>query len=244
MASDSLSLRLDAGTRARLDRLAQQRGTKVSELLREAVAVALGDRPATAPGTDATAVPEYLTVVQRHTLALLHQVLGHLAPEDADEHRHRAEALQQGFVGAYGEEFTGIREELPLAECVLVEEILGMFEQLHHAVTRLGEDAADLDEETRDVLEFGGFDYQVPREGRMAGYVRHLLAGGLWGKPLADQVARHDRGNSHSPRLGRYQAMLDTYKIVTERRRVTHRQSSRLYEFTVEELREIAVAAG
>lgn len=66
-------------------------------------------------------------------------------------------------------------------------------------------------------LRYSGLDYNDPREGRFASYVRYLLDRGRW-TDLADDVKEADGGNSHSPRFGVYLRMLAVWLNLRKRK--------------------------
>ena len=75
----------------------------------------------------------------------------------------------------------------------------------------------------------------------MLGYARSLFEAGKWTE-LADDFRNADGGNSHSPRIGVYQRMLDAYGPMREQmfRDVTRPSG---YSLTAAELTELADAA-
>ena len=212
----TLTLRVDDATRDALESMAAGRDATVSDLLRDAIRTLLGREsdPASAP-----TVPQSLTLVQRRTLALQHEILAELTnepdPYEFDErlpyHRERAEVLYRGYTGEYGDEFS-LDPEMARTECRLVWDLLDMFRVVRASIERLSEtDRVSLGEDVILALRFRGFDGNDEREGAMLSYSRHLLRSGRW-TDLLPQFAENDNGNSHWPTLGTYLRMLAVYK--------------------------------
>jgi uncharacterized protein len=238
----TITLRVEDGTRADLERLAQARETSVSELLRDAIADLLGTRRDLA-GEEA---PRSMTMVDRRVLALLHEVLDRVDPDgDAGDHRRQVEALESGFTSEYSYEFGGLRPELPMAESTLVHDVLEMFSVLERNTERLGDRVdAELGDRARGTLEFAGFDFNHARESRLAEYAEHLIATDRWTEMAYHFDAQHERGNSHWQMLDRYQRMLTAYRAVVTRKKATAGVlSADVYNFDIADLREILAAA-
>ena len=85
-----------------------------------------------------------------------------------------------------------------------------MFGVLRASYEDLPEDEkAEVDE--RDISP-QGFDYNDMEEGRLAGYVKHLLADKRY-EELAEPLRKYsDGGNSHGPRLEMYRRMLHCFR--------------------------------
>jgi hypothetical protein len=79
------------------------------------------------------------------------------------------------------------------------------------ALGRLDADAvAELGDDAR-LLEFGGFDYQKPRESRLAEFAEHLIDDERWtslAHHFGDRPGEPECPNSHTPTVERYQRML------------------------------------
>lgn len=233
----TITLRVEDGTRADLERLAQARETSVSELLRDAIADLLGTRRDLA-GEE---TPRSMTMVDRRVLALLHEVLDRVDP--AGDHRRQVEALESGFTSEYSYAFGGLRPELPMTESTLVHDILEMFSVLERNTQRLG-DRVELGDRARGTLEFAGFDFNHARESRLAEYAEHLIDTGRWTEMAHHFDDQHERGNSHWQMLDRYQRMLTAYRAVVTRKKATAGVlSADIYNFDIADLREILTAA-
>lgn len=163
--------------------------------------------------------PRSMSLIQRRTLALLHEILA-LLKDDEDNsayHHRRIQVLQNGFTAEYGNEFTAVGPELTPSDCSLVWDILGMFSVLESSVTRLSPDeVAELGEDGGHALSFRGFDGNDARESRMLDYVQHLIDTRRWTN-LADHLRdAQERGNSHMPMLAAYLRMPRAFKPIWE----------------------------
>lgn len=159
--------------------------------------------------------PISLSKGDRLQFVLLHRIASSVT-EDRDEaeyHARMVEVFEHGFAAEYADQFTAINDELPLEDCGLVKDILDMFSALAASIEAIGIDAArEIDEHVEDALQFAGFDFNDSREGRMADYGEYLIRQGLW-KELAEYFDdKHERGNSHMPKLDTYLRMLAVYR--------------------------------
>lgn len=203
----TITLRVDDQVKDDLEALARSRGLTVTDLLRPVVEETAG-RPTS---ESRTVQPAHLTAVERRIMSLMHQVLGRLDPDEADYHRKRAEALDEGYTAEYGDEFLGMEPELSARDCELVRDILDMFRVVKASADRLDPGVlAGL--EHAAYLEFRGFDLNDPLEARLLYYARYLLATDRW-TDLAEYFDRaHEDGNSHHRTPLSYQRMLKAYE--------------------------------
>jgi uncharacterized protein YfbU (UPF0304 family) len=225
-----ITLRVDDATRDEVERVARTRGVTVSELLRQAIAEvvghkevlreAIGDMFGEEVDVRRTDVPRSMSLVDRHMLALLHEILDHLDPSDGQDdkvegHRRLIEVLQAGFTGEYVDEFLALQPEISVNECELLWDLLDMFRILKASMAKLDpSQVAALGEHADHALTFQGFDIQDPRESRLLGYARHLIKTGRW-EDLAEHFDnKHERGNSHSRRLPTYRRMLASFQPI------------------------------
>jgi len=209
----TVTIRMDDEKRIALEQLARDRDSTVSDMLRVAV-----------DGLLARDVPHSLDAVTRRSLALMHEILTHVDPDPRaqQDHRRKIRVLSKGFTSEYEREFYSIDTEFPPADGPVVWDILDMFAVLEASLGRLDADAvAELGDRDRHLLEFGGFDYQVPRESRMAEFAEHLIDDDRWtslAHHFGDRLGEPDCPNSHILMLERYQRMLVAYdKIVSAR---------------------------
>ena len=183
--------------------------------------------------------PTSLSPLERQTLALQHQILSHLDKGEADYHRRMQEVLIQGFTAEYENLFPPY-SELPYDDCRLLYDILDMFRVMKASIGKL--DGAERDALLADhkyALYFQGFDGNDAREGKLASYVDYLQATGRWTE-LTEDVKAADGGNSHSPMLARYQAMLGVFRPIWKEA-MSGGGSALL---TAEQLRQIAESRG
>lgn len=239
----TVTLRLTDQTRDELEQLARGRNSTVSDVLREAIDGLLG-RDVDAPRAD---VPRSLDMVQRRLLALQHEILARLDPDEDEKEAHRRSLriLSGGFTTEYPREFFSINAEIPPTECTLVMDILDMFVVLEAILDRLDDDAlAEVGDHARVLLVFGGFDFQNPRESRLADFAEHLIADGRWSNLAHHFGDEHQCLNSHMPQLERYRRMLQTYSTIIARRAA--RDGCRGLDtnpMTVDDLKKIYAAA-
>ncbi|KOX27116.1 hypothetical protein ADK67_15015 [Saccharothrix sp. NRRL B-16348] len=237
----TVTLRLDDETRDELERVAQGRGLNVSTLLRTAIDELLG-RDVDVPRVD---TPRTLGMVERQSLALQHEVLRLLSDDqhDRDYHEQRARVLRHGFTTEYHGEFTAVHSELPPAEGELVMKILDMFTALEAALDRLdGESVAEMGIDA-DLLRFSGFDFNDPREARMADLAQYLIDDGRWtslAHHFDNRHPEHAQGNSHMPVLDFYQRLLASFQaVVAERKKKSGRSAFDTYRLDLGDLRKV-----
>lgn len=236
----TITLRVNDQTKDDLDALARSRGRTVTEILRPLIDEAIG-RPAERPSGSH---PVHLSLVDRRTLSLLHEVLGKLDPDSEQHHRRRAEALDAGYAAEYGDEFVSVEPELTERECEFVWDIFDMFYILKASMDQLGpEIVADLHDPSEAFLTFRGFDLNDPYEGRLLRYGRYLLATDRWTDLALYFDDKHEHGNSHSRTVPIYRRMLEVYtplfKAKTDERGLGPKQ----YLFGADELAAVARAA-
>lgn len=209
----SVTIRLDDEKRDELERLAKERGATVSDLLRVAI-----------DGLLRRDVPLTLDMVARRSLALSHEILANVDPDPVAraEHRRSIKALSGGYTSEYHREFYSIDTEFPPGDGPLVMDILDMFAAVEPALGRLDEAGiAELGDQARFLLEFVGFDYQDPREARLAGFAEYLIADQRWtglAHHFGDNPDEPDCPNSHRKVTDLYQRMARAYQeILAER---------------------------
>jgi uncharacterized protein YfbU (UPF0304 family) len=238
----TVTIRLDDETREELEEIARTRGVTLSVLLRDQIDTLLGRH---VPMRDD--VPHALSFQQREMLAQQHEILALLHADDEHESRHHhtmAEVLREGYAGEYDTVFGAMHPETPRSECKLLWDILDMFRILTASIDRLpASDRAALGNDNEGRLRFGGFDLNDSREGRLLGYVRHLVDTDRWTeiKPRLAEIG--DNGNSHSRRLSNYERMLTAYMPIHEESEKGKRgHSIDAWLLTVDELKQVAEA--
>jgi uncharacterized protein YfbU (UPF0304 family) len=241
-----LNIRVDDRVRDQLKEMADDKGLTLSEFVRDLLMEAVvpvyerevkhGDEPA----------PESMRIVDRQVLSLLHRILGHVLPEDANDvdgdlayQLMRARILEAGFTGEYWYEVAGFSTELSKRDCRRVSDILQMFRIITYSIDRLSKEGAPVNDELAFELEFRGFDHNDALEGHMASYVDFLMRDDRWTE-LKPQLERNDNGNSHSRMLDTYLRMLSEFRRIMDGR---ERGSSRRgYLLSQKELEQIAAA--
>lgn len=208
-----ITIRIDDDSRNELDVLAKSSGQTVSDLVRGLIDQKLGRGVPRWREGDA---PSSLAPIERLMLAQQRDILAALT-DDADEkkwHLQNAEVLRNGYAGEYSRVFAGVDEELDIAECRRVWDILDMFRVLGASIDVLTE--ADLNRLGDRVADarFDGFDLADPIEGRMLGYVRHLVETERWTEIEKRLEEIGDDGNSHSRRLPVYERMVEVFKPI------------------------------
>jgi uncharacterized protein YfbU (UPF0304 family) len=234
----TVTIRMDDEKRDELERLARERGSTVSDMLRVAI-----------DGLLARDVPHSLDAVTRRSLALSHEILAHLDPDPDNqrEHRRKIRVLSKGFTSEYEREFYSIDTEFPPADGHLVMDILDMFAVLEASLGRLDADSvAEFGGNARSLLEFRGFDYQKPRESRLAEFAEHLIDDERWtslAHHFGDRPGEPDCPNSHMPMVERYQRMLVTYnQILEDRAGPGGIPGFEAYQFDLQDLKKMMAA--
>jgi hypothetical protein len=238
----TITLRLDAWTREEVERLAQAHGMTISDLLRSRIDELVGKDIELARAE----APRSMNMIQRRTLALIHEVLASLKTDEhgVAYHRRRVRVLEEGFTAEYGEEFIAIGPELAPSECNLVWDILDMFSVLETSVARLSaDDLAELGEHAGRLLSFRGFDGNDARETRLLTYTQYLIDNDKW-KNLADHLSEaQDLGNAHMPLLATYQRMLRVFQPIWEKK-LRRGSGLEAHKLDIAELRQMLDASG
>lgn len=190
--------------------------------------------------------PDTLSALDRHTLALLHRILGRVLPEDANDvdgdreyQLERAKVLERGFTKEYWTEFAGLRPELSPRNCEFVMDVLEMFRIALYSINDLREQGVELDDSLQRALTFAGFDHNDVLEIQMSDYVRFLVQDDKWTEQ-EDFVLGPERGNSHHQTIPVYSRMLTEYREVKQHR--SRKPGRKSYLLTEEELQRIAAA--
>jgi uncharacterized protein YfbU (UPF0304 family) len=235
----AVTIRLDDDTREELEEIARTRGVTLSVLLRDQIDALLGRQ---VPMRDDA--PHALSFQQRQLLAQQSEILALLQTDksEAQHHHSMAEVLREGYAGEYDKVFGGMPSEMSRSECKLLWDILDMFRVLSTSIDRLSaDDRAALGDRDEERLRFAGFDLNDSREGRLLGYVRHLVDTDRWTeiKPRLAEIG--DGGNSHSRCLPAYERMLAAYTLIFEDNAKGERgHSMDSWLFNINELRQVA----
>ncbi|WP_416393537.1 MULTISPECIES: YfbU family protein [unclassified Curtobacterium] len=247
--SEVITFRVPDDAYRTLEATAREHGLTVGPHAREIVLSSLErdddrdevDRSGQAP------VPERLSTVERHMLAMLHRIhaqqLDAEPDADGDWERERAKVLEYGWTGEYPQLFTAIYAELPRRDSGLVMDILDMFRALETSMERLNDaDRGSFDEQTAYRTRFRGFDANDDHESRLLSYARHLVVDqGRW-PSLADRFeddSPYDGGNSHHPWLPSYLRMLEVFTPIWREKIRTGAYGDGSFDLTKEELLKV-----
>ena len=228
---------MEEDLKERAEEAAASEGVSVSEWTRRLMSAELGlDIPK-------RSAPASLPKSHRLQLSLLHRLLQSTS-EDEDQieyHKRMIEVLERGFTGEYDDEFVAIDEELHLDECRLVWHILDMFRVIGGSVGQVGmESLVAANKNSKHALSFRGFDFNDPREGRLASYAAHVIRDGRWVELAIHFDDQHERGNSHMPVLETYLRMLAVFRPLWED--IVRDVGSGRYHLTHDELLAIVKA--
>jgi uncharacterized protein YfbU (UPF0304 family) len=180
----SITVRISDETRDALQTKADKERQTLSDFIRDRLQDAVFDfREADrAKGLEA----ESMSAIDRHTLSLLHRILGRVLPENANDvdgdtayQLERAKVLESGFTKEYATEFAGLYPELSTRQCEFVMDVLDMFRIALYSLNELRENDVEVGDQLRHTLEFRGFDHNDRLEGQMSDYVRFLIDQGM-----------------------------------------------------------------
>jgi uncharacterized protein YfbU (UPF0304 family) len=237
----TVTIRLDDDTREELEEIASTQGVTLSLLLRDQIDALLSRRVPMRGD-----IPHALSFQQRLMLLQQHEILALLQKDEHDVQYHRTmvDVLREGYAGEYDRVFGAMPAEMSRSECKLVWDILDMFRVIGASMDRMSKpELAELGDDADYRLRFAGFDLNDSREGRLLGYVRHLVATDRWTEITQRLADVGDDGNSHSPRLACYERMLAAYLPIHESGvRGERGHSFDAWLLTVEELKQVAKA--
>ncbi|MCG2623032.1 YfbU family protein [Arthrobacter sp. I2-34] len=245
----TVTIRLEDEARDRIAEAAEERGVTLSNYIREALELHLAVEQPDELGSSRPGGEEAvsLTLFQRKVLQLLHRNLlatqGGLTESyyDHDQEVRSLKVLENGFAGEYAEEFADISEPMTRAECELVWDILDMFRIIQGSVYELGEGGWDHIgvENAERYGTFRGFDLNDSLESRLLAYAKYLIKTDRWTEQSSAFSRENKGGNSHTPRLPTYRAMLRVFKPLW---RQAVRGGSR-FHLSAEDLRQVLLAA-
>lgn len=205
----TISIRVEDDLKELADDAAGGQGLSVSEWIRQLMREALG------LDVEEWSAPASLSKRDRSQLVLLHRIARAVSEDEPEYHDHMIEVLEHGFTGEYPDGFAALYDELPLSECRLVWDLLDMFRVIESSVREIGpERMIEIDKHVVGGSGFRGFDFNDPREARLADYAEHLVRKGRWEELAVYFDPEHEGGNSHSPMLGSYLAMLDVFQPI------------------------------
>ncbi|HEY1831360.1 MAG TPA: YfbU family protein [Acidimicrobiales bacterium] len=238
----TITLRLDDETRNDVEALARGQGVTVSDLVRSAIDEILGREVTANP----IGGPRSLTLVERNILVLQHEILAQLREDDHDEvenHLRIVKVLTEGFTGEYDSVFSSIDPEVPRRDCVLIWDLLNMFQVLKSSLSRLDDDdKAAIGEHAEHALAFRGFDFNDSREARLARYAKFVTGDGRWDELAESFDTNHESGNSHMPLLATYQRMLDAFEPIWKKKVSDYSMGPDSFLLNLDELRSVYTA--
>ena len=153
-----------------------------------------------------------LTKTERWILSNQYRILEKLCPDEADEFAEAREVVECGYEQDYG----GISQHIdkvPMSveDCKEVVDILSMFSEMKYAFDTL-DDKSGIEAYH---VEFPGFSGNT--EFRQLGYARHLCKD----KNKFPRVVRKDNLDSHAPLMPLYQSMLEVWKKMPNKDKLT-----------------------
>jgi uncharacterized protein YfbU (UPF0304 family) len=236
----TISVRIEDEVKDMAEEAAAAIGMTISQWTRDLIRSELG-----LTVDDRRSAPASLTKFDRKHLVMLHQLALAVTSDEYErkDHQRQIEVLEYGFTGEYDEQFTMIYDELPLEECRLVWDLLDMFRVLKASVKEVGFEAVkQINERAEFALRFSGFDFNDPREGRLADYAEYLTTKkGRWSELVEHFDDQHERGNSHCPMLEHYRSMLAAFQPIWQQKvRGTGRGN---YLLDLDELARVAAAS-
>lgn len=222
MAS-TLTVRLDDRLYQELSALAAAQGTTLSELARRTLGGLVTTPTDSSDWVDPAKVPDSLTTVRRHELALLHRIAARLYQGDPsgqdDYHTGAAEVFENGYVIEYPDVLVGVDAELSRREAELVMDILEMYTRLEWSYNELTEaERKSLGPRAERQVRFFGFDSNSRFEGRLLRYARHLIEQDRWTELAVYFDSKHESGNSHMPSVDIYERMLAEFNPIWKRK--------------------------
>ncbi|MEN8913014.1 MAG: YfbU family protein [Polaribacter sp.] len=154
-------------------------------------------------------IPKTLTITERQILANQFRILSRLENE-TEHYEKKAEIVENGFTGQYGEVFEVDQEEMEYNYCIETHDILNMFRYISNAIqnlTKKEKESLDLNK-----LTFEGFDGNNDEHYHYTSFM--IEKQGKW--------KEHDKLylNSHnSMTISNYRKMLPIYKKVIDSKR-------------------------
>jgi uncharacterized protein len=147
-----------------------------------------------------------LTLVERKILANQFVLLEKLDPEQAEYYAESRDIIEHGYTIFYDEVLQSIYDEMPIAECRYVFDVLDMHMALRNSYDKL----TDKGGVSEDDVRFRGFDGN--NESKRYAFAEFLKKTGKWAETLVGGL------NSHSMMtIQRYPKMLERYNRIVEK---------------------------
>jgi uncharacterized protein YfbU (UPF0304 family) len=239
----TLTVRLEDRLYAELTALAAAQGTTLSDLARRTLSSLVSapdDEGEGSDWVDPGKVPDNLTTIKRHELALMHRIAAHVFDGDKsgmDEyHARAADVFENGYAIEYADILEPIDAELSRREAELVMNILDMCFRLEWSYKQLAPpQQKSLGKRAERAVQFFGFDLNSRFESRLLRYARHLIDQDRWTELAVYFDDRHERGNSHMPSVPIYERMLAEFDPIW-RHKVREAGD---YQLSVEEIKQV-----
>lgn len=154
---------------------------------------------------------------ERLFLSLQYQILEKTDPDNAKYYERNRIAVENGYALHYEWLTEHIDEGLTEAQCKLVLDILDMYRAMHFAHKALGVKT----QIKSDDIRFQGFDGNG--ESEYLGYVKYFVLDLERYTELLDSQKYPDF-NSHCPMLDTYERMLEIWKDLPNRHRLSERE--------------------
>ena len=147
--------------------------------------------------------PDTLTPFERLQLVNQFEILEKLNPDDADHYAAKREIIEKGYTIRYEDVFSEVFDEMSIAECKYVYDVLDMYRVLIRSFGAL----TDKEGLSPDDVKFQGFDGN--NESKRHAFVEHLKKEGRWTEVLTGYL------NSHSmSTMSLYPRMLSNFKPI------------------------------
>lgn len=172
--------------------------------------------------------PETLTAVERKILANQLLLLEKLDPDQADDYAESREIIERGYTIFYDEVLQSIYDEMPIAECSYVFDVLEMHRALRHSYDKL----TDKGGIAEDDIRFRGFDGN--NETKRFAFAQYLQKTGKWVETLVGGLNSHSMMTMH-----RYPKMLEKYNRITAKHKEKDSMASEWWLLSADEIKEV-----
>ena len=168
-------------------------------------------------------IPKTLTITERQILANQFRILSKLE-DDTEYYEKRAEIVENGYTGQYGEVFLVDQEETDYNICRETHDILNMFRYISNSIPNLTDE--ERESLNLDKLTFKGFDANNDEHYHYASFMIEKL--GKWAEHKEMYLNSHN-----SMTISAYRKMLPVYKKVLDSNR---------YDFNFDDLKDLISA--
>jgi uncharacterized protein YfbU (UPF0304 family) len=166
-----------------------------------------------------------LTPIERQQLINQFRILEKLYPENAEDYAESRSIIAHGYTIQYEDVFSEVFEEMDIAECKYVYDVLDLYRTLNQSYEAL----PDKKGLTAEDIRFRGFDGN--NESKRHAFAQHLRNQGKWTETLAGSL------NSHSmTTMSLYPRMLNKFEPIREQILASHTGN---WLLTAEQIREV-----